>query len=372
MLEDASVSVVVAERAFADDVVGRRPHGRPPRRGFGRARPRTPRSRSTPTRSPTACTRRARRAGPRASSSPTRTSFASSPRPTRGFGSPSDDVWTLFHSYAFDFSVWELWGALLHGGRLVVVPYWVSRSPEEFRALVAATRESPSSTRRPLPFGSCCRPTSSAGAPVNTHLRYVIFGGEALELAESATVVRAPRRAAAAAREHVRDHRDDGARHLPAVTLRDLEDGAGSVIGTPIPDLRVVLLDDPGRARAGRGSPAEMYVGGAGVSRGYLNRPELTAERFVPDPFAADAEAKLYRTGDLARRLDERRPRVPGQDRRPGQAARLPDRARARSRQRSETPLASASARCSCARTSPETSDWWRTSSAGATDSSSS
>ena len=52
----------------------------------------------------------------------------------------SDDVWTLFHSSAFDFSVWEMWGALLYGGRLVVVPYRVSRSPEAFHALLAQER----------------------------------------------------------------------------------------------------------------------------------------------------------------------------------------------------------------------------------------
>ncbi len=55
-----------------------------------------------------------------------------------GFG--PDDVWTLFHSYAFDVSVWEIWGALLYGGRLVVVPYWVSRSPEDFRDLLLRER----------------------------------------------------------------------------------------------------------------------------------------------------------------------------------------------------------------------------------------
>src|SRR5262249_58727156 len=57
-----------------------------------------------------------------------------------GFGFDADDVWTLFHSIAFDFSVWELWGALLHGGRLVVVPALVARSPAEFHALLCRER----------------------------------------------------------------------------------------------------------------------------------------------------------------------------------------------------------------------------------------
>ena len=56
------------------------------------------------------------------------------------FGFDARDVWTLFHSYAFDFSVWEIWGALLYGGRLVVVPYWVSRAPDAFHELLGASR----------------------------------------------------------------------------------------------------------------------------------------------------------------------------------------------------------------------------------------
>ena len=213
-----------------------------------------------------------------------------------------DDVWTLFHSYAFDFSVWEMWGALLYGGRLVVVPYWVSRSPDDFRELllregVSVLNQTPSAFRQLL------QADVNAGAPVQTNLRYVIFGGEALELQSL--------------RPWFERHGEQQPKlvnmygitettvHVTyrPITLHDLEGGAGSVIGTPIPDLRVVLLDAQG-ALAPIGVPAEMYVGGAGVSRGYLERPELTSERFVPDTFAADAGAKLYRTGDLARRLE--------------------------------------------------------------------
>jgi acyl carrier protein len=82
----------------------------------------------------------------------------------------------------------------------------------------------------------------------------------------------------------------------------DLESGQGSVIGVPIPDLQVYILD-PGGQPAPIGVPGEMYVGGAGVARGYLNRAELTAERFIADPFTPTNGTRLYRTGDLARRL---------------------------------------------------------------------
>ena len=185
-----------------------------------------------------------------------------------------DDVWTLFHSYAFDFSVWEMWGALLYGGRLVVVPYWVSRSPDDFRELllregVSVLNQTPSAFRQLL------QADVNAGAPVQTNLRYVIFGGEALELQSL--------------RPWFERHGEQQPKlvnmygitettvHVTyrPITLHDLEGGSGSVVGTPIPNLRVVLLDAQG-ALAPIGVPAEMYVGGAGVSRGYLERPELS------------------------------------------------------------------------------------------------
>ncbi|MCA1682371.1 MAG: AMP-binding protein, partial [Actinobacteria bacterium] len=97
------------------------------------------------------------------------------------FGFGEDDVWSLFHSYAFDFSVWEMWGALLYGGRLVVVPYWVSRSPEAFRELVLEQGVTVLS-QTPSAFRQFIGADVQAGAPVSFDLRYVIFGGEALEL----------------------------------------------------------------------------------------------------------------------------------------------------------------------------------------------
>ena len=87
------------------------------------------------------------------------------------------------------------------------------------------------------------------------------------------------------------------------IRREDLESGQGSVIGEPIPDLQIYILDSNGQP-VPIGVPGEMYVGGAGVARGYLNRAELTAQRFIPDPFRSTPEAKLYRTGDLARRLE--------------------------------------------------------------------
>jgi len=86
------------------------------------------------------------------------------------------------------------------------------------------------------------------------------------------------------------------------IALRDVTEGVGSVIGEPIPDLQIYLLDKKLDLVAD-GSEGEIYVGGAGVGRGYLNRPDLTAERFIANPFSESAEDLLYKTGDLARRL---------------------------------------------------------------------
>jgi len=212
-----------------------------------------------------------------------------------------EDVWTLFHSYAFDFSVWELWGALLYGGRLVIVPYWVSRSPEAFRELLVRERvsvlnQTPSAFRQLIQAELSERKADLA-------LRYVIFGGEALELQSLRPWL-----------ERYGDERPllvnmygitETTVHVTYRPIRwdDVRSGQGSVIGMPIPDLQLYILDPVGQP-VPIGVPGEMYVGGAGVARGYLNRPELTAQRFVHDPFAARPDARLYRSGDLARRME--------------------------------------------------------------------
>ncbi|HEV7669532.1 MAG TPA: amino acid adenylation domain-containing protein, partial [Thermoanaerobaculia bacterium] len=211
------------------------------------------------------------------------------------------DVWTLFHSYAFDFSVWELWGALRFGGRLVIVPYWVSRSPAEFLALVidegvTVLNQTPSAFR-PL-----MQAEELAGPADRLPLDWVIFGGEALE----------PRSLAPWWSRH--GERGPALVNMYGITEttvhvtyrplggKEIENGAGSVIGVAIPDLRVYVLDAAGEPLP-MGLAGELYVGGGGVARGYLGRASLTAERFVPNRFGGDAGDRLYRTGDLGRWL---------------------------------------------------------------------
>ncbi len=204
------------------------------------------------------------------------------------------DVWTLFHSVAFDFSVWEIWGALLYGGRLVVVPFEVSRSPEDFRHLLADEKVTVLN-QTPSAFRQLISADEHDRSPL--FLRWVIFGGEALEM-ESL-------------RPWFERHGDAAPRlvnmygitettvHVTwrPLSLADL--AAGSVIGEPIPDLRLYVLDPVTRVPVPRGVPGEIYVGGDGLARGYLLRPELTAERFLPDHLTGSG--RLYKTGDLAR-----------------------------------------------------------------------
>jgi amino acid adenylation domain-containing protein len=211
------------------------------------------------------------------------------------------DVWTLFHSCAFDFSVWEIWGALLFGGRLVVVPYLTSRSPEEFLELLAREQVTVLN-QTPSAFRQLIQAEQNHGRPSPLALRYVIFGGEALNLQNL--------------KPWFERHGDQHPRLVNMygitettvhVTYRPLhadELNLGSPIGAPIPDLEMYILDER-RQPVPVGVPGEMYVGGAGVARGYLNRPELSAERFIPNPFNREPGVRLYKTGDVARwRLD--------------------------------------------------------------------
>ncbi|HEX3131501.1 MAG TPA: amino acid adenylation domain-containing protein, partial [Thermoanaerobaculia bacterium] len=217
------------------------------------------------------------------------------------FGFGPDDVWTLFHSYAFDFSVWELWGALLYGGRLVVVPYWVSRAPEAFYELLVRERvtvlnQTPSAFRQLVWAEQTVAPEAPGLA-----LRYVVFGGEALELASLAPwYERHPEDAPRLVNMYGITETTVHVTYRP-LSRRDVEEARGSVIGRAIPDLSLRVLDADLRPQP-VGVPGEIHVGGAGLAVGYLGRPELTAERFVPDPFGPPG-SRLYRSGDLARYL---------------------------------------------------------------------
>src|SRR5262249_36734109 len=190
-------------------------------------------------------------------------------------------------------SVWEMWGALLHGGRLVIVPYLVSRSAVEFRALLAAEGGTVLN-QTPSAFKQLIAADQAAGTALR--LRHVIFGGQALEMASPAPWF--ARHGDARPQLTNMYGITETTVHVTCRALRLGDVTGGSVIGVALPDLAVYVLD--GRLEPTPvGVAGEIFVGGAGLARGYLNRAELTAERFVASPFAPGE--RLYRSGDLAR-----------------------------------------------------------------------
>ncbi|BAZ03055.1 amino acid adenylation domain-containing protein (plasmid) [Tolypothrix tenuis PCC 7101] len=218
------------------------------------------------------------------------------------FAFNQQDVWTFFHSFAFDFSVWEIWGALLYGGRLVIVPYCVSRDPQTFLQLlqdekVTVLNQTPSAFAQLL----ACRDINCNFS----RLRYIIFGGEALNLPSLRPwFERYGEQQTRLVNMYGITETTVHVTYRP-INQEDIDNPSGSLIGQPIPDLQLYILDADGNPLP-TGVIGEMYVGGAGVARGYLNRPELTAERFVQDYFAditAKSASRLYRTGDLGRFL---------------------------------------------------------------------
>lgn len=211
------------------------------------------------------------------------------------------DVWSLFHSYAFDVSVWEMWGALFHGGRLEIVSYEQSRSPDQFRNLLRQGNVTVLS-QTPSAFQLLDR-EDARHAERLLDLRMIVFGGEALEFARLGDWV-----------DRYGDQKPalinmygitETTVHATSyrVSVADIHSGNDSIIGRPLPDLYFYLRDNEGRS-VPAGVPGEIWVGGAGVTMGYLNRPGLNAQRFQLDPNTDDPQARLYRSGDFARLLE--------------------------------------------------------------------
>ncbi|GLZ35227.1 hypothetical protein Lesp02_74140 [Lentzea sp. NBRC 105346] len=209
------------------------------------------------------------------------------------FDFDASDVWTLFHSYAFDFSVWELWGPLLTGGRLVIVDHDTARDPQRFHELLR-TEGVTVLSQTPSAFYPLVEADRSA-EPLA--LRYVVFGGEALDVARLAP--------------WFERYGDDAPRLVNMygitetcvhVSFRELRaTDTDSVIGGPLPSLGIHLLDHYLRP-VPPGVAGEIYVSGDQLARGYLGRAGLSATRFVANPFGP---GRLYRSGDLARWTDD-------------------------------------------------------------------
>ncbi|MFJ9567910.1 amino acid adenylation domain-containing protein, partial [Streptomyces fuscichromogenes] len=216
------------------------------------------------------------------------------------FGFGPDDTWSWFHSFAFDFSVWEIWGALLHGGRLVVVPHHVSRSPDAFLRLLAEERVTVLS-QTPSAFHELIRAAGTGPlAGAESALRWVVFGGEALD-AERLGEWWAHQRADGPVLVNMYGITETTV-HVTFEEVKPPTGGGlprGSLVGRALPSLRVHVLDRFLRP-VPSGVTGEMYVAGGQLARGYAGRTGLTAERFVACPFGGPGD-RMYRTGDLGR-----------------------------------------------------------------------
>jgi amino acid adenylation domain-containing protein len=205
----------------------------------------------------------------------------------------ADDRWTAFHSSAFDFSVWEIWGCLTTGARLVLVPFIVSRSPEDFHRLllvegVSVLSQTPSAFYQLL--------TADKSREKLADLRLVIFGGEPLDVRRLQPWIRryAPSRCRLVNMFGI----TETTVHVTAQTLGLAEILSGSrSVGLPLPGWWLSIRDRYGHD-VPCGVMGEVYVGGDGVAVGYLGLPELTNERFLPDRRTG---GRVYRSGDLGR-----------------------------------------------------------------------
>ena len=202
------------------------------------------------------------------------------------------DVWTMFHSYGFDFSVWEMYGATLYGGKLVVVSEDEAKDPEVFIKLLIEQNVTVLN-QVPTAFYNLMRVDNGDKLDV----RYLIFGGEAL----NPTKLKDWRAKHPECKIVNMYGITETTVHVTYREIGDAEIERGiSDIGKAIPTLKTYIMN--GDTMCGIGIPGELCVTGEGLARGYLNRPELTAEKFVKNPFG---EGRMYRSGDLAKWLPD-------------------------------------------------------------------
>jgi amino acid adenylation domain-containing protein len=226
------------------------------------------------------------------------------------FDFTDNDVWTLFHSYCFDFSVWEMYGALLYGGKLVIIPRMTAKDTIDFLQVLKQEKVTVLN-QTPSAFYQLMTQESKAENK-ELNLKYVIFGGEALNPSK----LKAWNRRYPGTRLINMYGITETTVHVTykEIQEQDLESPA-SCIGLPIPTLTAYVMDRHFKLQP-VGVPGELCIGGQGVSRGYLNRPELTIEKFDQDLWDlqdyqdnyrsyGSYKSYIYRTGDLVRWLPD-------------------------------------------------------------------
>jgi amino acid adenylation domain-containing protein len=210
----------------------------------------------------------------------------------------AEDVWTMLHSYAFDFSVWEMWGALLFGGRLVVVEDDEARAPDELLDLmdregVTVLSQTPSALAA-LAGADELRP---AGLD---RLRLIVLGGERLDPATlSGWFARRGDEQPRVVNMYGITETTVHVTYCP-ITAQDAAADAGSPIGVPLPDLDVSLRDEDG-APTPVGEVGEIWISGPGLARGYFGDDDATARSFRMAAWGPDDHRRTYLSGDLAR-----------------------------------------------------------------------
>lgn len=208
------------------------------------------------------------------------------------FDFDENDVWTMFHSVAFDFSVWELYACLLYGSKLILVPETTAKDPKKFLQLLRNENVTVLNQTPTYFYNLLDRELLNEDS--NLSVRYIIFGGEALKP------------------NLVKPWKDKypftkiinmyGITETTVhVTFKELNDedllSSNSNIGQPIPTLKVYVMDKYLHILP-YGVEGEMCVSGLGVCKGYLNRPELNNEKFIQNPY--NPSEILYRSADDA------------------------------------------------------------------------
>ncbi|WP_343859372.1 amino acid adenylation domain-containing protein, partial [Fulvivirga kasyanovii] len=211
------------------------------------------------------------------------------------FDVDSTDVWTLFHSVCFDFSVWEIFGAILYGGRLVVISKDTARSPEKYVDIIEQEKVTVVN-QIPTTFKNVASEILNR-ENINIHIRYVIFGGDALNpVALKAWHEKYPdvklinMYGITETTVHV-TYKEIGAKEIAASL---------SNIGYPLAPMGIFIMDDHHHLKPAN-TVGEIVVNGEGVTRGYLNRDELNKKHFIANPY--NTREKLYCSGDLGLRL---------------------------------------------------------------------